>query len=167
MSKEKYTREQIEAFPKATMVYLGMDAGRDGKRRYKWVDFKQGIENDGRRMNPLASVTWFSGKGNICTARPGNVFEIPMHPDGNSVFGGHAKYIEMWANDEDVLEWQALNDVRSAAMQADSERRRDVRKSLPFETLTPFHRAYVQLRPQERPFLLAKILLWIERGGDE
>ncbi len=171
--KPRLTTEQLKQLPRATMLFVGREFdSRDRKQYYVWWqldDSQQGWNSGSPFVEARSGIyprRWSFSK-NIATARPGAIFTIQYDPQADVVYLGSAQYVEMWANEQDVITWQLANDAAAAAYQADSDRRKASRENLPFRNLEPFHDAYQRLRPQERPFLMAKVLHWIMFGSNE
>jgi hypothetical protein len=145
------------------LVYAGVRLGN--KNRLKQTFHK--VEGTGAFEAEPRVYSSIKGLG-----RPGAIYDVECDANKDStIYSGTLRYIGVWDDEAQVVEWQARHDATQAADRARRRHNREAKRNFVEEQLGPIRKAYWKCSGLERAALLAQVVGYITgrlpegRGG--
>lgn len=154
----KKNEEKVE-LPRWNFMYIGVKSEKyKGKTVHLWANISE-IENDGSKLVDDVKMMSFPGK-NIVKGifRPGVIFSFSHEVESEGTFYLDGEYVGRWKNLEQAKFLEVQNRVRLDAFAAESEKSKELSRTLSAEALEPFREAYWKSsHPTHRQQLFAYI----------
>jgi hypothetical protein len=163
--------EQVKTEPQTEQILLvwrGYYLSASDKLIPVWVNVTQ-EEFESGQLPPddpdHASFRIYEGKNakKYMMRTPGSVYRVPQEPGTTKIYAMDARYVGMWPDEGQRLEWQATD--RSARTTVEVWKKRDKEGAKDnFAALKPLKDRYKRLPSQDqRAALLAQVIAFITR----
>ena len=159
------TAEQKASRVEFQGVYVGVRVS-DGKKHYAYVFLngptrKDNPIEDWSIMLPRQTHTHLYQNQIAVGAQPGAIFNLYCDDDDKPTAlytSTAADFVEMWGNEQQVIEWNGFSRSAQAELLQMSKAKREMRQKLDVDALAPFAQTYKHLPARQRSLYLAWII---------
>lgn len=152
------------------MLYIGVEKGAKTLRVYKWVKLHN-ISNDGSSLpkSALQTAPCYNanskkrGAGaNLAAATIGDIYQFDSADDG-SIFNKSGKFIELWKNKDDIVEWQTAHRAEDLAIDeiVAENKHKKLFTDYDLKQLEPIRTAYRKANWRNKTLILSSVIRYI------